>query len=325
MTATKSVDNKYTYSTIAVVLLTECLKLVLSTAIYAKDKSLWQLIPEVVSGRKVLALYMVPAFLYCLYNNLSFVNLASYDPTTYYLLLQLRVVVTAVIYQLLFRRTLSRSQWFSLILLTFGCVVKQLGGFWQNSSANYSIISFNLVLILIQVFCSCFAGVYNEYLLKDVGSEVHIMIQNVFMYIDSIACNFFLLVITGEVSRLSEVSQSMELITDPKIIAVMVNNALCGIITSFFLKNLNSILKTFASALELIFTAILCYLIFNIDIDIFTVIAIGIVSYATYLYSQNPVSTANVQNDREPDQKSDVHYSLLKDDPKSDNQSESFV
>lgn len=47
----------------------------------------------------VLLYYFVPAALYCLYNNLQFVNLATYDPTTYYLLLQFRVVVTGVVFQ----------------------------------------------------------------------------------------------------------------------------------------------------------------------------------------------------------------------------------
>jgi len=46
---------------------------------------------------------MVPAFLYCLYNNLAFVNLATFDPTTYYLLLQLRVVVTGILFQIIFK------------------------------------------------------------------------------------------------------------------------------------------------------------------------------------------------------------------------------
>ena len=47
----------------------------------------------------VLCLYMIPAALYCLYNNLQFTNLASYDPTTYFLLLQMRVVVTSILFQ----------------------------------------------------------------------------------------------------------------------------------------------------------------------------------------------------------------------------------
>lgn len=56
---------------------------------------------RVVEGRQVLALYFVPAFLYCLYNNLAFVNLSTFDPTTYYLLLQLRVVITGVLFQVI--------------------------------------------------------------------------------------------------------------------------------------------------------------------------------------------------------------------------------
>ena len=47
----------------------------------------------------VLLLYMIPGGLYCLYNNLAFLNLQNFDPTTYYLLLQMRVLVTGVIYQ----------------------------------------------------------------------------------------------------------------------------------------------------------------------------------------------------------------------------------
>jgi Nucleotide-sugar transporter. len=46
-----------------------------------------------------MMLYFVPAFLYCLYNNLAFVSLSAFDPTTYYLLLQFRVVVTGIIFQ----------------------------------------------------------------------------------------------------------------------------------------------------------------------------------------------------------------------------------
>jgi hypothetical protein len=52
---------------------------------------------------------------------------------------------------------------------------------------------------------------------------------------------------------------------------------------------LNSILKTFASSLELMFTAILCWLLFGIPIYINTLLAISIVSYAVIVYSQNPV------------------------------------
>lgn len=44
-----------------------------------------------------------------------------------------------------------------------------------------------------QVLCSCFAGVYNEFLLKKSGADVDIYVQNVFMYFDSIICNLLVL------------------------------------------------------------------------------------------------------------------------------------
>ncbi|KRT78955.1 hypothetical protein AMK59_8760, partial [Oryctes borbonicus] len=78
------------------------------------------LVSEILTNTKVLALYLVPAFLYCLYNNLSFVNLSAFDPTTYYLLLQFRVVVTAILFQVIFKKQLTRKQWLSLVLLTIG-------------------------------------------------------------------------------------------------------------------------------------------------------------------------------------------------------------
>lgn len=64
----------------------------------------------------VLWLYFIPALLYCLYNNLAYVNLLNYDPATYFILLQLRVVITGVLFQVkhnyfLFYIPLSTRPW----------------------------------------------------------------------------------------------------------------------------------------------------------------------------------------------------------------------
>lgn len=67
--------------------------------LFCFSNSTTSLLKDVFKDKKVLYLYFVPAFLYCLYNNLSFINLATFDPTTYYLLLQLRVVITAISFQ----------------------------------------------------------------------------------------------------------------------------------------------------------------------------------------------------------------------------------
>jgi len=244
--------------------------------------------------------YFVPSFLYCLYNNLTFVNLSSYDPTTYFLLLQFRVVVTGIVFQILFAKVLSRIQWLSLLLLTLGCIIKQIGysKFTSKSSDTFNLwdyVNTSFLLILVQVFSSCLAGVYNEYILKEKDNKVDIMLQNVFMYIDSIICNVLLLCVyvpnNGSNGGLLEAFswQSLSLVFQFKVVLIMVNNAAIGIVTSLFLKSLNSILKTFASALELMFTGVLSWIIFGIPLDMLTLVAILIVSLATWLYSKNPV------------------------------------
>lgn len=57
------------------------------------------LVSGVSQHRKVLVLYLVPAALYCLYNNLSFLSLAYFNPTTYFMFMQIRLLLTGLIYQ----------------------------------------------------------------------------------------------------------------------------------------------------------------------------------------------------------------------------------
>ncbi|XP_060062434.1 UDP-galactose transporter senju-like [Ylistrum balloti] len=293
VTASKSKDNTYNFNTVAVVLLTECLKLIVSVVVYLKDHSVGQFFSEIHKYKQVLLYYFVPAALYCLYNNLGFINLATYDPTTYFLLLQFRVVVTGVVFQIVFSKQLSRMQWLSLIFLTVGCVVKEYGHDHETKvepgASSWSVyLNPSLLLIMVQIVSSCFAGVYNEFLLKDKGVDVHIMLQNVFMYLDSILCNMLVLTFKGQLTS-AFTFKSIATLTQPSVLMIMCNNAAIGIVTSLFLRSLNSILKTFASALELMFTAVLCWLIFGIRIDIYTFIAIFIVSVATVMYAQKPV------------------------------------
>lgn len=144
------------------------------------------------------------------------------------------------------------------------------------------------VLILVQMLCSCFAGVYNEHLLKNEGADVNIFVQNVFMYLDSIICNVIVLVLQGDVHEAFSL-ENLSIIFHYKVALIMINSAVVGIITSFFLKSLNSILKTIASALELMITAVMCWIIFGIPIYMNTILSITVVSGAIVLYSKNPV------------------------------------
>ena len=149
----------------------------------------------------------------------------------------------------------------------------------------------------LQVCCSVFAGVYNEYIIKNIaGQDVDIMLQNVYMYLDSIFCNIVMLAYNSEL-KTSLTIYSLKQMLQVFVIFIILNNSLVGIVTSLFLKNLNSILKAFASALELIFTAILSFLLLGIPLHWNTVLAVIVVSYAVVMYAQNPLKVNNSYNE----------------------------
>lgn len=68
------------------------------------------------------------------------------------------------------------------------------------------------------------------------------------------------------------------------MLIIVVNNAVIGIVISLFFRNLNFILKIFVSVFELMFTVVLCWMIFGIVIDMYIVIVIFIVFVVIVLY-----------------------------------------
>ena len=125
------------------------------------------------------------------------------------------------------------------------------------------------------------------------------MLQNAYMYLDSIFCNLVLIFGHNLISHQKEASASIFDFSDIQgllqgfVIFIVLNNALIGIVTSLFLKIFNSILKAFASAMELVFTAILSFIILGIPIYWNTVLAVGIVSGAVIMYAQNPMKNSS--------------------------------
>lgn len=294
ITASKTENGGYDYNTTLVVFLSELLKLCASALLYTyRRENKPHIFRAIFINYKLLLMYFIPSMLYCFYNNLAFINLSHYDPTSYYILLQFRVVLTALLFQFLFKQKLFFMQWISLAVLTIGCMIKNFDAASIQSKGDSNLWSqlFNIYFLSInfQNFCSCLAGTYNEYLLK--GSNVDIFLQNVFMYMDSVFCNFFILLFKGELATIFDDFNSL---ADIFVILITINSAVVGIVTSFFLKNLNSILKTYASALELVITAVVCYVLFNIVITKFTVLSICLVSIAVAMYFKNPVSNVNV-------------------------------
>ncbi|RLN52327.1 hypothetical protein BBP00_00009657 [Phytophthora kernoviae] len=133
---------------------------------------------------------------------------------------------------------------------------------------------------------STFAGVYNEVLLKK-QAAIPVNLQNVFMYVDSIVCTMGMLVFglteqtAEEVLTMDNVRVRFSLYVPPMVLIM----SMIGVVTSLFLKNLDSVRKAIASALELEFLPLLRAVLFGQPLTLYTVAALCFVGFGVYIYS----------------------------------------
>ena len=129
--------------------------------------------------------------------------------------------MTGVVYQVLFKKRLSPSQWGSMALLTIGAMTKELS--FENG-LHFNVFD-ALPFILIQTVCNCFAGVYNEYLIK--SKDVDFWIQNIFFYTNSMLINFLVFISTNDTAA----NNLAPILQTPVLLAIL-NMIVIGITTS---------------------------------------------------------------------------------------------
>jgi hypothetical protein len=216
--------------------------------------------------------FAVPSAIYAIYNNLTYFNLDAFDPGTYQVFMQTRVLFTGILYTWILNKALTRRKWAALVLLTIGVMVKY---FTFDLKIDYRVIA-----MLFQASLSAFAGVYNEFLLKrDITMDVNE--QNFFMYSFALFFNFG----WGLLTNPHYYTSGMLLHSlNGVVLIIVLNGALVGIVTSLILKFINVIVKAFASACEVLLTAVLASFFLGEALTGQDVIACGVVMWSIYVY-----------------------------------------
>ncbi|RLN72467.1 hypothetical protein BBO99_00009788, partial [Phytophthora kernoviae] len=101
----------------------------------------------------------------------------------------------------------------------------------------------------------------NEVLLKK-QTVIPVNLQNVFMYVDTIVCTMGMLVfgLTGQTAEEALAIDNVRVLFSPYVLPMVLIMSMIGVVTSLFLKNLDSVHKAIASALELEFLPLLMYI-----------------------------------------------------------------
>ncbi|EEF47348.1 CMP-sialic acid transporter 4 isoform X2 [Ricinus communis] len=276
------VDGQFKFSPISVNFLTEAAKVlfaILMLCIQARHKKTGDKPPLSVStfvqAARNNVLLAVPAFLYAINNYLKFIMQLYFNPATVKMLSNLKVLVIAVLLKIIMKRRFSIIQWEALALLLIGISVNQLRSLPGGTTAmGLPVATGAYLYTLIFATVPSLASVYNEYALKS-QFDTSIYLQNLFLYGYGAIFNFLAILVTA----IFKGPSSLDILQghSKATMLLICNNAAQGILSSFFFKYADTILKKYSSTVATIFTGIASAALFGHTLTMNFILGISIV------------------------------------------------
>ncbi|XVE62115.1 hypothetical protein DITRI_Ditri06bG0093200 [Diplodiscus trichospermus] len=288
------VDGHFMFSPISVNFLTEVAKVLFAVfmlILQARHQKVGEKpllsISTFMQAARNNVLLAVPALLYAINNYLKFIMQLYFNPATVKMLSNLKVLVIAVLLKIIMRRRFSVIQWEALALLLIGISVNQLRSLPEGTTAlGLHVTMGAYIYTLIFVTVPSLASVYNEYALKS-QYETSIYLQNLFLYGYGAIFNFLAILGTAVVKGPSsfDILQGHSKAT----MFLICNNAAQGILSSFFFKYADTILKKYSSTVATIFTGIASAALFGHTLTMNFVLGISIVFISMHQFF-SPIS-----------------------------------
>lgn len=196
-------------------------------------------------------------------------------------------------------KSITKYQWFSLVILTIGVVLTQISApqAHENSNSTYGFLA-----VLLAACTSGFSGVYFEKILK--GSVQSLWIRNIQMGIFSVIAAYFgkiiLIIFFYFLTFLiyyynlgiymsgdgESVRQNGFFYGYNKVVwMVILLQALGGLIVAVVVKYADNILKGFASSFSIITSCIFSILIFDFKITMSFLLGSILVNWSIVLYA----------------------------------------
>ncbi|KAL3329502.1 hypothetical protein AABB24_036536 [Solanum stoloniferum] len=276
------VDGKFKFSPVSVNFLTEATKVVFAIImllIQARHQKVGEKpllsISTFVQAARNNVLLAVPALLYAVNNYLKFIMQLYFNPATVKMLSNLKVLVIAVLLKFIMKRRFSVIQWEALALLLIGISINQLRSLPEDTtSLALPVTTIAYIYTLIFVTVPSMASVFNEYALKS-QYDTSIYLQNLFLYGYGAIFNF--LAILGIAVFKGPGSLDIFQGHSKATMLLIVNNAAQGILSSFFFKYADTILKKYSSTVATIFTGIASALLFGHTLTVNFLLGISVV------------------------------------------------
>ena len=194
----------------------------------------------------------IPAGLYVIQNNLQFLAVSNLPAEVYQVLIQSKIVTTAVFSVILLNKRPSGLQWLSILALSIGVAIVQLS-FPARAVAPQAVNYFvGFMAVLVSCFTSGFGGVYFEKLMK--AKPNSLWLRNIEMSLVSVL-----------IAIIAAGSKDLALIRkfgffhgySPLVFGVILLQAFGGILVSLVVQYTNSMTKGFATSGSIILSCLL--------------------------------------------------------------------
>lgn len=274
----------------AAVMSCETTKLVLSVLyiIFVDGGSFDTIRTFIMLDYKNMLLLTVPATVYNVQQTLEYVALKNLDASIFSVLVQTKLLATAIFAVVLMGRKLSRAQTISLALLTSGvmmCNMKGKGGdpndkYYNNSSAG-------IFATLGIALSSGFASVYTEKVIKVRGnSDIRSKYSLAYIQVQMASASLIIIILWAVVVDFGEISRhGLFKGFSPAAALSVFNSAIGGLTVAAVLKFADAVLKGYATALSVVLTGILSMFFFGTHLSTSYILGIVNVMCSMVLYN----------------------------------------
>jgi len=243
-------SGKYTYNTTSTILLAEILKFCISAFMlyYFKMEINFRIRAETLP-------YSVPALIYFIQNNLVFIALSYVDPTTYQVLVNLKIFTTGVLFRIFMGKELSSMQWAALVLLMIGCATSQLS---TKTEQIFAIPIQGILICVVLSILSAAAGIATEYIMKKTPLKADpLHTQNMHLYFYGIIFNAMGYVLEG-----NPASGMFDGYNFTAILVIM-SYSVTGLIISVIMRYADNMVKIYSVAVSMILTMLISIFLFS--------------------------------------------------------------
>ncbi|KAF6716556.1 UDP-galactose translocator [Oryzias melastigma] len=261
-----------------------CLLIILLQKRFSLKETLHLLLDAIVFQYRDTLKLAIPSLIYTLQNNLQYVAISNLPAATFQVTYQLKILTTALFSVLMLRKSLSRVQWISLLLLFAGVAIVQVqqegnkeASLANSANQNYMV---GVVAVVISCLSSGFAGVYFEKILK--GSSASVWVRNVQLGIFGTALGLLGLW-WNDGAAVAE--RGFLFGYTGMVWCVIFNQAFGGLLVAVVVKYADNILKGFATSFSIIVSTVMSIYLFSFHVDLLFTAGAGLVIGAVYMYS----------------------------------------